>query len=627
MPAIQTSTRRTVNRITLKLQDNEAASPADLIVALRQLIQAGGVCTLEPLLPLVLSLDGKPYTLRDHFAFSTLFRTNMPQRLLVKSGRQVSKSTSLASSGVMLAGGINNFKELYVTPRYEQIRRFSNNFIRPFIEQSPIRNTLVGSGYNQSVLQRSFRNGSIMHFSFALLDADRLRGIAADIAVIDEVQDMDPDHLPIIWETTAYSPWSMVRYTGTPKTIDNTIHGLWLQSSQAEWFIRCSCGADSIPSQDFHIDKMIGPWREDISEQRPAILCHRCRKPINPRPPRGRWVHRHPERRFSFAGYHVPQIIMPLHCTRADKWAELLTKRDVLPPATFYNEVLGESVDEGQKLVTETELRAACTLSWHNNEDTPAPELMRMIRHYRTLVLAIDWGGGGEKEVSFTAIALLGLTPTGNVHVLWGKRLRTPNDHMVEAKEIIHWCRIFHPDIVAHDYSGAGSLRETVLVQCGFPLERIMAIDVKRAASGNLIRYVNSTPLHQRAHYVIDKARTLLYTCQAIKSKLCTFFQCDYIDEQRRGLIFDFLALMQEKRDSLYAGSIYTITRNILLSDDFAQTVNFGCVALWHSNDAWPNFANAARIANITNAQRRAFGDAEYGWEQDSELSSYLSMP
>jgi hypothetical protein len=312
---------------------------------------------------------------------------------------------------------------------------------------------------------------------------------------------------------------------------------------------------------------------------------------------------------------------------RQDKWAELLAKREIVAPNVFYNEVLGESVDVGQKLVTETELRAACTLPWKNNEREPSEKMMRLLKHYRMRVMAIDWGGGGEKEVSFTALAMLGFTPDGRIEVLWGKRLKTPNDHMREAREVLHWCKKFGVEIITHDYSGAGSLRETVLVQCGFPVERIMAIDIKRAASGNLMRYVPSTPLHQRAHYLIDKARSFLYTCQAIKLKICTFFECDHVNMDNPGLVFDFLALVEEKTASRYAGDLYTITRNITLSDDFAQAVNLGCMALWHTHNAWPDFASIANIARITPGQLEAAGHSGYGWEQDRSMAGYFNQP
>ena len=204
-------------------QGGRQLTQTDRLVSMRKLTEAGGVHTLEPLLPLCLNLNGKPYHLHEHFPFSPVFKTTMPRRMLLKTGRQVSKSTSLASHGVVLSNCIPDFKTLYICPLYEQIRRFSNNYVRPFIDRSPVKTMWSGTTTENSVLQRTFKNHSMMIFSFALLDADRIRGVSADKVAIDEVQDMDPDHLPIIGETMSHSDWGIHQYTGTPKSLDNPI--------------------------------------------------------------------------------------------------------------------------------------------------------------------------------------------------------------------------------------------------------------------------------------------------------------------------------------------------------------------------------------------------------------------
>jgi len=622
-----------INRVVKELMQDRSGgrklSHTDRIIALRRLAEAGGMQTLEPLLPLALNLNGEPYHLREHYPFSPVFDVMMPSRLLLKTGRQVSKSTSLASHGVILSNCIPNFKTLYVTPLYEQIRRFSNNYVRPFIDQSPIKSLWSGTSTENSVLQRSFKNLSLMIFSFALLDADRVRGVSADKVAIDEVQDMDPDHIDIIREVMSHSKWGLFQFTGTPKSTDNAIEALWQRSSMAEWFVPCySCGEWNIPSMEHHLDAMIGPWHQHISETCPGIVCHKCRKPIDPRPPNGRWVHRKPSLKRSFAGYHVPQIILPLHCTRPDKWAELLQKRETTSPNVFYNEVLGESVDVGQKLITETELKAACVLPYNNNPiEGPTPDITKMLKHYRMRILAVDWGGGGESGVSFTTMALLGLTPDYRIHVLWGRRLMTPNDHLREAQQVMYYMQKTGAELLVHDYTGAGIVRETVLVQAGYPLERIMPIQYVRAATRNLIRYLPPTPLHQRAHYSLDKTRSLLYTFLGIKTQKVQFFRWDKIDQDRPGLINDFLALVQEKTESRMAGDIFTITRNPMLTDDFAQAVNIGCAALWHTNDCWPDFAKAAGIGRVSTQQVQAAGSSGFGWENDPSMGGYFNQP
>lgn len=604
-------------------------STTDHLLTLRRLAEHGRILTLELLLPVALRLNGAPYHLQDHFPFSPVFKVQMPKNLVIKSGRQLSKSTSLASHGILLANCIPNFRTLFVTPLYEQIRRFSNNYVRPFIEQSPIKSLWSNTGTENSVLQRSFRNLSTMIFSFALLDADRVRGVSADRVGIDEVQDMDPDHIPIIRETMSYSKYGLMQFTGTPKSLDNPLEGLWQQSSQAEWFIPCfNCGEWNIPSLEYHLDRMIGPFHELISERRPGTVCHKCQRPINPR--HGHWLHRYPDKAQHFAGYHIPQLLLPLHYARPDKWNELLLKREGWGNTslnTFYNEVLGESVDVGQKLVTETELKRACRLPWKNNPNEPAAIVRSRLKHYKMRVLAADWGGGGEKGVSFTVLTLLGFTPTGEIHCLWGKRLLSGGDHLREARECIHWVRVFGADLFAHDYTGAGWVRETVLVQAGFDLERVMGMNYCRTAARNLIQYVPPSPLHQRAHYNLDKARSILYTCQAIKLGLLSFFEWDKESNDNQGLISDFLAMVEEKTESRSAGDIYVITKNPTLTDDFAQAVNIGAAALWHANKAWPNFAQAASVARINQSVIQAAGSSEWGWDEDRSMSGYLNQP
>ena len=601
----------------------------DHLVTVRKLVECGGMHTLEPMLPLCLTLQGKPYHLKNHFPFSPVFRTAMPSQLVLKTGRQVSKSTSLASHGVLLSNCVPYFRTLYVTPLYEQIRRFSNNYVRPFIERSPIKGLWTGTSTENSVLQRTFKNLSMMVFSFAFGDADRIRGISADKVAIDEIQDFDPDHIPVIREVMSHSDYGLFQFTGTPKSLDNPLEGLWRRSSQAEWFIPCfGCGEWNIPSMEFHIDAMIGPYHDDISERCPATVCHKCQRPIFPR--QGHWVHRYPERRWKMAGYHVPQIIMPLHYSRPDKWSELRAKREGWGNTTianFYNEVLGESVDAGQKLISESELREAARLDWVNNPNSPDPKLMQRLQHYPMRLLAVDWGGGGEDGVSFTALALLGYQSSGKIDLLWGKRLVASQDHIKEAKEILHWLRAFRCHLLAHDYTGAGVVRETVMVQSGFDLERVMAIQYVRAAASNLIRFVPATPLHNRNHYRLDKTRSLLYTFQAIKLGLLSTFKYDYVNDDNPGLLSDFLALIEEKTESRMAGDLYIITRNPMLTDDFAQAVNIGCAALWHANNSWPNYAEAAAIGRLTTSQLLAAGSGDYNYSWSDDRGGFFNSP
>ena len=71
---------------------------------------------------------------------------------------------------------------------------------------------------------------------------------------------------------------------------------------------------------------------------------------------------------------------------------------------------------------------------------------------------------------------------------------------------------------------------------------------------------------------------------------------------------------------------LYTITRNTLLTDDFAQAVNIGAAALWHVNDAWPNFAVLAGVMAMAQQQVAKEVIPDDDWADDPIGDRYFSM-
>lgn len=609
-----------ISMLTQEDDGHRNFSCVERIIAFRQLMGAGKIPTMVPALPLLLNLENRPYTLKDHFPFESIFRTELPRDILMKTGRQVAKSTSLAARGILISNAIDNFSTLFVTPLYEQIRRFSTNYVRKFIEQSPVKSLWTGTGTEDSVLQRSFKNFSKMFFSFALADADRVRGISAHSCNFDEVQDMDRNLIPIIKETMSASRWRLSMYAGTPKTLDNTIEGLWTSSSQAEWIVPCrNCRYRNTPRMGYDLEKMIGPWHDQISEHIPGTICAKCRRPIFPRD--GRWEHQVPKRRWTFPGYHIPQIIMPIHYADPTRWAELLAKMEGYGNVTtpqFYNEVLGESYDVGAKLITQTELQAAAVLPWHNVPDNPV-EAVRASRNYVLRVMGVDWGGGGEDEVSFTTIAVLGLRADGKIDVIYGRRLLFPHLKVEEAQVCLQVFRMFDCHYFAHDFNGAGDVREAFMVQSGLPIELVVPIVYYRSAARNPMTIHKSDDKHSRNYWHLDKARGLQTVCQCIKLGGIRFFRYDYVNDQNRGLMHDFLALQENKIEVARGADIFTVQRNPAFSDDFAHSVCYAAATIWHYTGRWPNLAQMAQY-RLTQQQEQLVSPStpwrEFGEDQ-----------
>jgi len=586
-------------------------SVAEAITSLAHQYTEHTVDTLVPLLPL-LTLKGEPYTLSHHAPFEPLFDLSLPKRTTWKTGRQVSKTTGLSSQSVLHCAIQPYFATLFVAPRFEQIRRVSANYVKPFIENSILDKLIAGKSVERSVLQKTFRNEARMYFSFAFLDVDRIRGLSVDCVKYDEIQDIDTDFIPIIKECMSASRYGIEMFFGTPKTLDNTIQVLWERSSQAEWVTRCqACNHENIPGLEYHLLKMIGPR---------GPVCAKCGRDIQPRT--GRWIHANPDELPLNVGYHVPQIIMPMHYEDLDepwklqehpteKWLDLLGKREGrnnYTEAKFLNEVLGESCDVGTKLVTLTDIKRVATLNKNTEKDA-----LRSIHNYLYRAMGVDWGGGGEDEISFTVVTVVGMNPqSGKMECIFAKRLHLGYSHIEEAQEVMRLFKAFQCHYFCHDYGGSGSVREALMIQSGFPIEKILPFMYVRATVNKMVEAKRPGGFNQRAYYTVDKARSLVLQAQCIKTQAIQLFK---YDSESQEILHDLLALIEAKSERPGAADVFLITRNAKMPDDFAHALNFACIGIWHVHKAYPDLTKLTQI-KLTPEQRNFADPVVQDWNE-----------
>ena len=119
------------------------------------------------------------------------------------------------------------FRTLYVSPTVDQTKVFSNDRVAPPMEGSPvIKDYYMSTTLIQNVFTKQFLNGSKIYLRYALLTADRLRGISADMNVWDECQDIRADIIPVVRETMSRSMYKRSVYAGTPKRTQGTLADL-----------------------------------------------------------------------------------------------------------------------------------------------------------------------------------------------------------------------------------------------------------------------------------------------------------------------------------------------------------------------------------------------------------------
>lgn len=175
---------------------------------------------------------------------------------------------------------------LYTAPRGDQVSRFSNRRLRiEAIKQSKlIRKYLTGTDATETV---QLGNCTTYLYS-AWGEFDAVRNIDADVAIVDEAQDIQSSAFPVIRENMAHSWLKKFIVIGTPKEANSPFENLWNMSDRREW------------------DKETGKWIKTVSEPRP------------------------------FVGFHVSQEMAPWITKE-----ELEAKKMHYTQQQFYNEVLG----------------------------------------------------------------------------------------------------------------------------------------------------------------------------------------------------------------------------------------------------------------------------------------------
>jgi hypothetical protein len=548
---------------------------------------------LSHLLPATLSIKGQPMSLDNHFAFRPLFATHVVPCVTYVAGRQVGKTRSVAARLILDSALHPGTESLVITPLQEQSDRLSSVIFRPMIEDSPVRAVLRPDGGAGNVRRREFANRSFIHFLYAFLDAERVRGASARIVYPDELQDIDPSFLPVIFSCQDGQDEPVVIQSGTAKTKDTALEAAWETSSQGIWHVKCgACGFDNryCLEPEGHLIAVTGPVRSDVCEDRPGTLCKGCRIPINARD--GRWVHRYPERLLSHQGYHVPQQMMPGHFARPLKWATLNGKMNGergFTTGKFYNEVLGVPYDVAVKLLSVEDLRAAAKGVGPNTESDA--ELRAKSGRYIKIVIGIDWGGGGEDGASRTKYAACGLRGDGTAEIFFGSQFPPSTDRVGEAQEILRVARKLRADILAHDYNGVGTASESAMTHLGWPLSAIAPITYRAGIGGKLLTYHKTGGNRVRGFYSLDKAESLQYLCSVVRDGWVRFFDYDHIDTGRPGLLHDFTALVEDEVETP-TGRTYRIRKGrTAASDDFAHAVNYGLMALWEMTRSWPRLS------------------------------------
>ena len=493
----------------------------------------------------VMRLKGQRYSLDRYPMFRAIYNVSDDvTETLLKTGRQVSKSTFNAKEILVDSMRIPHLNTLFVTPLQEQTARFSRNYLGEGIMNTPfIQKYFWHTMCQNNIFSRGLSNGSLVQLTYSLLDAERARGIPADKLVFDEVQDIPIDNIPIINECLSASPYKWKTYTGTPKTLDNTIEYYWLKSTMCEWGVTCPfCRNVNIPDDD-HVWDMIGPY---------GPICLKCKADLRNDVHKGTWVTTNKDYLNSeVVGFHLPQIIMPIHYDSKKAWKELLIKKSRYAPAQFANECLGLSYDQGGRLLTLSELKAVSSGKVWDKWEPDIP-----IEH---AFAGIDWGISAQ--TSYTILVIGGIDPLDKrFKVVYIKKFYS-TDTLDQIDQIIGICKRFNVLRIGADV-GVGHTNNLILDE-NYGVQRVFKMNYT-ATRKRVLEY------NKRGFFSLDRTISLNLMFMAIKQGQVQFPPESFMD-----LFYpDFMTIYEEIVESR-RGISKVFTRNPKIPDDVVHALNF----------------------------------------------------
>lgn len=466
-----------------------------------------------------LHLEGKPFRLTGRRYLRAVY--NSPKRkIILKTARQVEKSTTIAAmEAVFLADG-GYRTGLYVAPRPNHVKLFSTNRFRPMIVQSPrLRPLLTRKGTYDALMDKHLANGSWARFRVAYLTADQARGITSDFLALDEMQGLMYDHIPIIEQTQSHRPEGRRIYAGTPLTYSNPMEKWWERSTQKEWITRCDSG---------HVQET-ALTMENIGPRGPICAKAGCDSPVDPS--RGRWRARFKDAEYD--GYHLNQLMVPWYQVTTPEgepaWNEILQNREHYPEYEFRNEVLGESFQSGEALLSPEDIYACC------KDYRFTHRRATMLQGDTPVFMGLDWGGDG---LSRTAIAI-GAYFDGRFHLLDGYLLEgggrnEDQDLEIAAKVALEW----KVSWIAAD-SGFDAHKNRVLKRRVGP-RRLYEFTFSGTAGADLTYHAVTRK------YTANRLSCLRETWSGIKNKWIAFPRRPDME----GFVPDLTSLYQEERGS-----------------------------------------------------------------------------
>lgn len=486
----------------------------------------------------------------DKFSLMRVIYDKFPPQLLLKCSRKTLKSTMLSNLISLNLIRYSYYKMLYVAPQEDTTKYFSHDYLVPRIESPPLKSIISGFRRND-VFSKILRDTeSSVLLKYCSTDPKRTRGPATDHNFYDEVQDIDYDALAVVDETMGMSPFKRRSFAGTPLTTSNTIHKLWLKSTQNEWGLKCQTGGCG------HWNFLIEANEPIAMIQKHGLSCSKCLKQLDNNT--GKWISFNPNQYIT--GFHLAQPLIPHYNENPKEWS--IIHRKIHDPQrlmlTNYNEVLGLSFDQGRKLLTREKILELCVLG------EMSTALIRNRHKYLHITVGVDWGV--NHVTSRTAVCAGGMREDGIYEVFFAKVYREQN-YDWQIQQIAEMVNNLGAKCVAD--SGPDPYRGIKLMQ----LTGARNTQLARYEAGKLIQHFMIPPGSldlTQARWCLNKSETLTFTFNQMKNGKVLFVRPEDWEDGISDILHEDI---EAKEGALRQEIIYSHADSE--PDDFLHALNF----------------------------------------------------
>lgn len=396
-----------------------------------------------------LRIDRLPFNVIDNgWKFMADIYRHIALESIKKTGKSVVICKGRQIGGTMMAGALDLYftnsslytfppiRVAHLFPAIKLAQRFSQDKLEEIIRDSKDdfinKNKLKSATAvdNQSIKQ--FNGGTLFVESIGA-DGDRVRGMTADVAFFDEVQDMNPvaiGNTVKILTAAKYGPTGdgVQVYFGTPKERNSYFHTIWEMSDKRYYHLGCKSCDQLYPFYQSGNDSWQTIWQEGFTVKCP--FCGALSLKIDA-VQAGAWV---PSVKgdTKFVGFHVNQLYHP-QFTKEYITAQRPENNPTKTDRQWNNEVIGEFYSGAGLTITKSEIFEKCMDTDRAFSRTIDPKLKKTY-------LGMDWGEKVDNDTvdrgqSYSCAVVLSEDGNGNLLIEHAHKLK--GNTFLHKKEVV----------------------------------------------------------------------------------------------------------------------------------------------------------------------------------------------